>query len=1013
MKKIYIFLISLILALSISTGVRADFFTDVIVTSSNGIWTDARAYGSLTSAVNAVGSVNQRTIVIASPQNVGNITIASNITLKFERDGAINNSGQLTINTKNIIAPSRQIFTGSGDIDFASGTELNSKWFSTFERALTVTSDDTVSLLVSSAYTITSTVALGDDVTLRWEAPGNILTVNTGFTVSNIGQVTAGNYQLFAGAGNFRFRDGTNLNSSWFAHMRSIITWVSTNRVTLTLQDTLTVDNSDIVPTNIHIDVDSQRGLLSLSPGITLTINSVILAGPYQWFIGTGTVVLPNVPFHYPEWYSSGTYTKATIDAALSYIGTVNKTTLLIRPTTWVINANADWSAYTNVTFKIVPGTIISHGTYSVKVPMVEAGPYQIYNGTGIIYHPAGSKVDVRWYGLPTGGDDKTIIQNILTGAAYSLITFPKNNYSCSNAIYPISGTHIYFEPGTVFSNPTVVTIPTPATNGPLFYMVDLTDVIIDAYGAEFKYTTKPTADEYRHIFGIFGCTNVKIFGAKASNSGGDGFAISGSIGVGGVNTYSQDIILRDCWAYNNRRGGIGITSVKGLTVDNCKATNTDGTSPEFGIAVEPNDETAILQDIVINNPNTYANSGFGIYFAFSQLDGTSEPVSATINSPIDDGSLYSLAFSSCAADARGKIHVNSLKSYNAVNGGIFTGKWYATGVSVTVADPYIFNCATSGYSIGGGVIFYVDGVTTSAIGNIHIIRPVITASTATNPYGIYIVDANPAVNGFDNISIIDPVEIDIAVPSSNHQLSLARGTITNFNISDKYKVLSLTPNADTGLSATMWRTNVSSSAFTANHYINLSSSYPNGTEITFAAEEVTSTRQIQIKPTAGVSIVPLCPVAASYIWANDYGSTITLKKMSDTIWKIVNQTGYWFCSDNTHKKIYQSAPTDKADEAPTLTIANLLGGLIKGTPTAARAYTLPTGTDTDAGAGMVISEAFDWNIVNLAATTHTITLTASSGHSIVGNAVVTANSSATWRTWKTAVGTFVTYRIN
>jgi len=52
-------------------------------------------------------------------------------------------------------------------------------------------------------------------------------------------------------------------------------------------------------------------------------------------------------------------FTKATIDAALAAIGTSNKATLLLRPGTWAINAKADWSAYANVTFKIVPGAML------------------------------------------------------------------------------------------------------------------------------------------------------------------------------------------------------------------------------------------------------------------------------------------------------------------------------------------------------------------------------------------------------------------------------------------------------------------------------------------------------------------------------------------------------------------------------------------------------------------------------------------------------------------------------
>ena len=120
-----------------------------------------------------------------------------------------------------------------------------------------------------------------------------------------------------------------------------------------------------------------------------------------------------------------------------------------------------------------------------------------------------------------------------------------------------------------------------------------------------------------------------------------------------------------------------------------------------------------------------------------------------------------------------------------------------------------------------------------------------------------------------------------------------------------------------------------------------------------------------------------------------------------------------------------QIQPTPNTQTAAvTLTIANLLTGIIEATPTtgATRAYTLPTGSDVDAGVTMVADDSFDWCLINLQATaaTDTITVTAaSSGHTIVGNAIVASanasridGSSAIFRTRKTAANTFVTYRI-
>lgn len=118
-----------------------------------------------------------------------------------------------------------------------------------------------------------------------------------------------------------------------------------------------------------------------------------------------------------------------------------------------------------------------------------------------------------------------------------------------------------------------------------------------------------------------------------------------------------------------------------------------------------------------------------------------------------------------------------------------------------------------------------------------------------------------------------------------------------------------------------------------------------------------------------------------------------------------------------------QADPSAKT-VAVTLTAAELLSTIITGTHTAGAtaAYTLPTGTLLDAAATFDVNEYFDWSLLNLsAAALDTITVTAATGHTIVGNPIVqSANAttgglygnSARWRSRRTAANTFVSYRI-
>lgn len=117
-----------------------------------------------------------------------------------------------------------------------------------------------------------------------------------------------------------------------------------------------------------------------------------------------------------------------------------------------------------------------------------------------------------------------------------------------------------------------------------------------------------------------------------------------------------------------------------------------------------------------------------------------------------------------------------------------------------------------------------------------------------------------------------------------------------------------------------------------------------------------------------------------------------------------------------------QLDPVEYTDASDLIPLA-LIGGIIIGTPTAAAAYTLPTGTALDAAmtSYMINNVSFDFSIMNLAATDDwIITLTANTGITIVGSPYINANefeqsyyrNTGIFRCRKTATNTFVVYRI-
>ena len=118
----------------------------------------------------------------------------------------------------------------------------------------------------------------------------------------------------------------------------------------------------------------------------------------------------------------------------------------------------------------------------------------------------------------------------------------------------------------------------------------------------------------------------------------------------------------------------------------------------------------------------------------------------------------------------------------------------------------------------------------------------------------------------------------------------------------------------------------------------------------------------------------------------------------------------------------YQADPAT-ATATATLTVAQVLNGLIVATPAAAVNYTLPTGTLLDAGATLLIGDSVEWSIVNLATdATYIATVVAGTDHTVVGAMAVCSNATATgvvhgssarFKTRKTAANTFITYRIS
>ena len=115
-------------------------------------------------------------------------------------------------------------------------------------------------------------------------------------------------------------------------------------------------------------------------------------------------------------------------------------------------------------------------------------------------------------------------------------------------------------------------------------------------------------------------------------------------------------------------------------------------------------------------------------------------------------------------------------------------------------------------------------------------------------------------------------------------------------------------------------------------------------------------------------------------------------------------------------KGFFDQQPTPTALSATaTLTIAQLLTGIVTTSGTVAITLTLPTGTLTDAGVtgpALPVNGCFDWAVINTGTSAGAVTVAAGTGHTLVGGATMAIGTSAGFRTRKTAANTFVSYRV-
>jgi len=173
------------------------------------------------------------------------------------------------------------------------------------------------------------------------------------------------------------------------------------------------------------------------------------------------------------------------------------------------------------------------------------------------------------------------------------------------------------------------------------------------------------TDGEWRHALALFGCRDVTIDGLTFCGSGGEGIYIGRSRSADGP-THCSNIHIRNVTCTNNRRNGLGVTSVDRLLVEHSLFEGNSGTPPEAGVDLEPNGPDELMRNVVFDHCVFGNNAGpsFTIYMNALNRDSADIDIAVRncrmlnrlrsvtpVSAGLDDGPRGRVVFEDCVID--------------------------------------------------------------------------------------------------------------------------------------------------------------------------------------------------------------------------------------------------------------------------------------------------------------------------------------------------------------------------
>ncbi len=595
-----------------------------------------------------------------------------------------------------------------------------------------------------------------------------------------------------------------------------------------------------------------------------------------------------------------GSRSGAAISAAVARIGSTAKATIWLSPGQWTLTA--DLTISSNITLAPAPGAYITLGTYDLTIngPFV-AALNQVFdvNSTGAVSFAVGSTTEfyLEWWDTnPVPGTTNTTanVQRAMTAAAgvgKLIITPGTYMIDPTHGVSPEipSNSTIEWMEGAEFH-----AITNALDNYRILYIAsgssDIT--LINPFLVGDRDTHTGGAAEWGHCIWVSG-TDIHIIDITANDAYGDGIYL----------TNGTNIVIDNALIDSARRNGISIISGTGITINNPYIANINGTAPQAGIDIEPNANTEVVRNIVINNPTTDTCVGGGVFVALDKLKEGTTDVSITVNDHVSRNDGFGTYIGEIEYTAVGKltgrVTINNPFSFNSTYPGVAVYDYESNNTpEIYINHPVVHNPNSGGSAVtveATGILIYGtaarDGSVT--LGNTTIVHAEVFDNRAVPlmVYGVAIID--DATDGFSKINFIDPIRIEGHTAGVHYKMRVGGGGADcgGLRISDRFKVLSATTTDNMTLYQRAY-TQIDNTGDNAKTVITLPSSldvFDN--EITFINMTASG---MQLAPTALKNIIPDAQTVNKYIESTDIGASITLNRWSTTAFMIVRSTGTW-----------------------------------------------------------------------------------------------------------------------